>query len=284
MTTEKQNLPAVPTAANISTNNATAFSGPAGFESAQRMAMALVTSTMVPKDYQGKDNMGNALIALEMAQRVGASPMAVMQNLHIIHGRPSWSSSFIIAALNSCGRFSPLRFTVESEGDGKKCIAWAYDKATGDVLEGPESSIAMAKAEGWATKNGSKWKTMPDLMLRYRAAAFFGRLYAPDVLMGMHTDDEVQDIGERQAVAAVELAEPQTVEAVVEPLVEDPKPEKPKRTSRKKKPEPVAEPEPTTVTVEPEPPTLADPVTEEPEPVAEETTSEPTDKMDGDLF
>jgi len=52
----------------------------------------------------------------------------------------------------------------------------------------------MAAAEGWATKAGSKWKTMPELMLRYRAAAFFGRLYAPDILMGMQTAEEAVDV------------------------------------------------------------------------------------------
>ena len=52
----------------------------------------------------------------------------------------------------------------------------------------------MAKAEGWLTKTGSKWQTMPELMLKYRAAAFFGRLYAPEVLMGMQTAEEVIDI------------------------------------------------------------------------------------------
>lgn len=164
------------------------------FEDAQRMAKALSASNLVPQDYQG--NTANTLIALEMAQRTGSSPMAVMQNLHIIHGRPSWSSQFTIAALNSCGRFSPLRFRVTGTGDDETCTAWAYDKATGEVLEGPPVSIAMAKAEGWYNKNGSKWKTMPQLMLRYRAAKFFGNLYAPDVLMGMHTADEVEDFGD----------------------------------------------------------------------------------------
>lgn len=189
------------------------------FEDAQRMAKALAASSLVPDTYQG--NTANTLIALEVSQRVGASPMAVMQNLHIIHGRPSWSSQFVIAALNSCGRFSPLRFRVEDLGpvdakidewsgpkgnrtkssrvikvDNKQCVAWAYDKATGDVLEGPPVSIAMSVSEGWYTKDGSKWATMPDLMLRYRAAKFFGNLYAPDVLMGMHSADEVEDFGE----------------------------------------------------------------------------------------
>ena len=137
-----------------------------------------------------KNNVANTLVALEMANRMGASPLMVMQNLHIIHGRPSWGSSFIIASLNSCGRFSTLRFV----GDSNKCKAVATDKATGEVLEGPTVSLEMAKAEGWLTKTGSKWITMPELMLKYRAAAFFGRLYAPEVLMGMQTSEEIVDI------------------------------------------------------------------------------------------
>ena len=161
---------------------------PAQFEHAQRIAKVLSSSDLVPTTY--KNNVANTLVALEMANRMGASPLMVMQNLHIIHGRPSWGSSFIIASLNSCGRFSTLRFV----GDANKCKAVATDKATGEVLEGPTVSLEMAKAEGWLTKTGSKWITMPELMLKYRAAAFFGRLYAPEVLMGMQTSEEVIDI------------------------------------------------------------------------------------------
>lgn len=158
------------------------------FDLIQRKAKALSASTMIPKDYQ--NNIPNTLVALEMAHRIGASPLMVMQNLHIIHGKPSWSSTFIIAALNSCGRFSALRFHATKTS----CKAVAVENATGELLEGPEVTLEMAKSEGWATKPGSKWKTMPDLMLRYRAAAFFGRLYAPEIMMGMHTEFENQDI------------------------------------------------------------------------------------------
>lgn len=133
------------------------------------------------------------MIALEMANRIGASPLMVMQNLNIIQGRPSWSSQFIISALNSCKRFTPLRFKMEGEGDEYGCTAWAKDHS-GEILEGPKVTWKMAKDEGWSTKGGSKWKTMPELMFRYRAAAFFGRLYAPDVLMGMGSADESEDI------------------------------------------------------------------------------------------
>jgi len=188
------NLPSTELAQPANTLQAYVFSNAQAFEAAQRMANALSSSTIVPANYQGKDKMPNCLVALEMAHRMGASVMQVMQNLHVIQGRPSWSSQFIIAAINTCGRFTPLRYQMEGEGDTRTCIAWAEDK-TGERLESPQVSIAMAKKEGWYSKNGSKWQTMPELMLRYRAAAFFGRLYAPEVLMGMNTSEEVIDLG-----------------------------------------------------------------------------------------
>lgn len=163
-----------------------------GFEHAQRVAKMLASSKeLVPEIYRGK--VENCLIALEMATRIGASPIMVMQNLYIIQGKPSWSSQFIIASLNSCGRFSPLRFIKSGEGDLYGYEAWAEDKK-GEKLIGPKVDWAMVKAEGWLSKAGSKWKTMPELMFRYRAAAFFGRLYAPDILMGMQTAEETIDV------------------------------------------------------------------------------------------
>lgn len=159
----------------------------------QRKGQSLAASTLIPKDYQ--KNLPNCLVAMEIAERIGMSVLQVMQNLYIVHGRPSWSSQFIIAAINTCGRFNPLQFKIAGEGDHKSCVAYATVKSTGETVESPAVSIDMAKKEGWMDKNGSKWKTMPDLMLRYRAAAFFGRLYAPEILMGMHAEDEIIDAG-----------------------------------------------------------------------------------------
>jgi hypothetical protein len=173
------------------------------FELAQRQAKALSASDLVPQQY--KNNVANTLVALEIANSIGASPLMVMQNLNIIHGRPSWGSSFIIAAINGSGKFTALRFV----GDLSKGIkAVCQEKATGELLEGPAVTMDMAKAEGWLDKAGSKWKTMPELMMRYRAAAFFGRLYAPEITMGMHSTEEVVDIQheEPRAVAAINEA------------------------------------------------------------------------------
>lgn len=168
------------------------FSDSHSFEHSQRVAKMLSSSNLIPKEYQG--NIQNTMIALEMANRIGASPLMVMQNLYIVHGKPSWSSSFIIAAINNCRRFSPLRFDTTGTGDTLTCQAWAKDLNTNQKLKGPKVSMEMAKKEGWVSRAGSKWQTMPELMIMYRAAAFFGRLYSPDILMGMHTVDEINDM------------------------------------------------------------------------------------------
>ncbi len=169
----------------------------AAFEMLQRQAKMFASATLVPKEFQG--NIANCAIGLNIAKRLGADPFMVLQNIDIIHGRPSFRATFLIAMVNAAGRFEPLQFKMDgTEGKpDRSCIAWTKSKADGAMLEGPKITLEMAKAEGWSTKNGSKWITMPELMLRYRAAAFFARLYAPDITLGMMTAEEVIDTVER---------------------------------------------------------------------------------------
>jgi hypothetical protein len=183
-----------PSTAITTQSTGSVFSGIQAFEDAQRIAKALASSTLIPPQFQGQQGFANCLVALEIANRMGISPFLAMQHLHVIHGRPSWSSSFIIAMVNGCGRFSPLRFEISGNGDSLACYAVATDLASEQELKGPIITMTMAKKEGWATKTGSKWATMPDLMIRYRAAAFWGRLYASDLLLGLQTQEEAIDI------------------------------------------------------------------------------------------
>lgn len=163
------------------------------FALAQRVAMALAKSDLIPARFQ--QNVSNCLIALNMAVRMGADPLMVMQNLYVVHGTPAWSAQFMIATFNRSGRFSALRYEfVGQEGrDDWGCKAWAMEKETGEKIEGSLVTIALAKKEGWYQKSGSKWQTMPQQMLMYRAASWFIRAYAPEIAMGMHSADELSD-------------------------------------------------------------------------------------------
>lgn len=171
------------------------FESLANFEAAQRMAKALASSTVVPKEYQG--NVSNCLIAMEYAARTRASVLAVMQSLNVIHGRPAMSATFAIASVNTCGRFAEISYqwrNREQPVEQWACRAVAKSLRTGEELHGTTITWDMAKREGWTTKNGSKWQTMPEQMFRYRAATFWVRAYAPDILLGMRTTDEAEDI------------------------------------------------------------------------------------------
>lgn len=163
------------------------------FIMANQMAKALSSSTIVPREYQG--NVSNCLVAIEQANRLKVSPLMVMQNLYVIQGRPSWSSKFLIAAINGSGKFDmELQYEETKDKDGKpySCLAWTTKN--GRRVEGMTVDMQMAKDEGWLTKNGSKWKTMPALMLRYRAASFFSSLNCPELTLGLYTKEEAETI------------------------------------------------------------------------------------------
>lgn len=171
------------------------FQSAEGFELLQRQAKMFCGSSLVPQQFQGEQNFGNAIIALEMAQRMNASPLMVMQNLYIVYGNPGWSSKFLIATFNQCGRFEAIKYkeTGKKGTDSQGIIAYTREKGSDEIIQGPEVTILIAKQEGWYDKKGSKWKTMPDQMLRYRAAAWLIRTTAPEISMGLQTTDEIID-------------------------------------------------------------------------------------------
>ena len=230
-----QNEVALPTSQQSGFN----FFDPVQFDTMQRVCSLFANSELVPDMYKISDNnpkekaIANCMIAIEMAQRIGASPLMIMQNMVIIYQRPSWSSKFLVATVNTCGRFNPLQYRFTEKGmlgkvdyteyertwektlyggkggyknaaktvtfDGTKvmdieCVAFTTAKGSDKVLESSPISLRLAIQEGWYTKNGSKWRTMPKQMLMYRAASFWTNAYAPELSMGMKTEDEIRDI------------------------------------------------------------------------------------------
>lgn len=248
------------------TEEASIFSSGEKWSLAVKMATSLAASTIVPKDFQGNAN--NTLVALELANRLQVSPLMVMQNLYVVYGRPSWSSQYIIGAINGSGKYDfELQYDEKNDDKGKPYSCQCWTERNGRKVTGPVITMDMAKAEGWVDKSGSKWKTMPQMMLRYRAASFFGRMNCPELIMGIYSREEVVDMGPdeyrevpveekvRQDIAqnanamdfdeAVESDIPvskkpqETANTKPDAMTEEPTKEEPKVKARpKKKPEP----------------------------------------------
>lgn len=171
-----------------------------------KMAGLYSKSSMVPTSFQGKPE--NCFVAVELAGRMGVSPTLVMQNLIVVQGKPSWAGQACIALINGCGKFSHELDFVEVGKRGEDswgCYCITHRKADGRELRGETITMRMAQDEGWLNKNGSKWKTMPGQMLKYRAASFFARTYCPEVLMGFSTADEAEDIASEKRTTHIKL-------------------------------------------------------------------------------
>jgi hypothetical protein len=179
------------------------------FATMQRVCTMFANSELVPDRFRISEKnpkekaIANCMIALEMATRIGASVLMVMQNLYVVYGNPGFSSKFLVATVNTCGRFNSLQYKLELKGkvmngkeelDNWQCIAFTTAKGSDAILESTPVDIRMAIVEGWYNKNGSKWKTMPIKMLKYRSASFWTNEYAPEISMGMKTTEELEDI------------------------------------------------------------------------------------------
>lgn len=163
-----------------------------GFEAGQRIAKVFASSSFVPDVYKG--NIGNCMIGLNMAIRMNADPLMVLQNLVVVHGTPTFEAKFAIACFNATGKYSTLSYAEVGERgkDTWGMYAYAIELKTGEVKKGPIVTIQMAKDEGWYSRN-PKWKSIPELMLRYRSASWFIRTTDSGIMMGFQTKDEAED-------------------------------------------------------------------------------------------
>ena len=178
------------------------------FEFAQRQAKSLCQSQLVPTQYQGQNGLSNCLVALEMSKRMNLSPLTVMQNLNVIHGKPTWSAQFISSQIIGCGRFKNFDYIVTGKDDSLSVQCQAIRLEDNKLVKGTAVSMKMAQKEGWTAKN-KKYQSMPELMLRNRAATFFGRQYIPDLLLGVQTSEEVVDI---EPINVTDTVEPEVVQ------------------------------------------------------------------------
>jgi len=183
-----------------------------------RAAKVFAGSRLIPQHLQGKTE--DVLIGLALAHEMGESPLAVLQSIYFVSGRAGWSAQYQIARANRFGPFcGPIRWRVEEgparQWGGKQgwtapnLIVTAYG-----VLDGEEVSVTVdmvtADAEGWTRLDrhgNSKYRTMPAQMLRYRAATWLIRLYCPEVMYGLQTVEELEDVAAAETVIDVR-AEP----------------------------------------------------------------------------
>ena len=232
-----QNLPAVAPAPSL-------LMDPTRFEHAQRVGKMLAISPLFPEHLRKgslDQSLANAVLVLNMADRLREDPLTVAQNIYFVGGKPGWAASYMIAKANQHGIFAePIDWESEGKGDTLSVTAFVILARSGK-RRSVTLSMATAKAEGW-TKN-SKYQTMPEQMLRYRTATFLIRLYCPEVMVGVPAGIELELGGEDYAIVEEKPAEeaaPKPKAAAAKPA-ETPAAPKPKLDPKAEEAETVAE-------------------------------------------
>jgi hypothetical protein len=171
---------------------------------------------IIPVHYRRKKS--EIFIAVQTAHRMNLDPMMVMQGTYVIHGKLGMVSSFAISLANSSGLLKGgISYDITGAGKDLAVTAKATTKADGKEISFTVSMQA-ARDEGW-TKN-SKYQSLPELMLRYRAATLLIRTHIPQVLNGMHMTEELQDVQAAKNVTPVVQEETQPLTSKLDSFLE----------------------------------------------------------------
>lgn len=172
-----------------SNNQALAFlHDGAALDHRYRLAKAFSMSGMVPPHFQGKPEA--CLVAMLYAEQLGEHPMLLFQEMSVINGRPNTSARFAISRANKSGLLQgPISWKSKGTGDALEVTASAVMRDTGEVIT-VTVTMKEAAADGW-TRN-PKYKSIPEQMLRWRAATRLINLYMPEVLFGLGVREEAE--------------------------------------------------------------------------------------------
>ena len=159
---------------------------PTALDERVKFAQLLARASLLPTAY--RDKPANVLLAMEYADALGLSPIAAIQGIHVVDGKPTASAQLIGALIRRAGH--RMRVTVAPDGQSARAEIVRSDDP--DFVFVSEWTMARAEAAGLTGKG--TWKQYAANMLKARAITEVGRDACPEVLAGVpYTPEELGD-------------------------------------------------------------------------------------------
>lgn len=181
------------------------------YRAAEMMASARIT---VPKHLAGSP--GDCLAVIMQAAQWGMNPFAVAQKTHVVNGALGYEAQLVNAVVSSSSLLA-TRISYDWEGEWKG-VNGKTDKSddravtVSATLKGEHEPrrlrVSMAQA---GVRNSPNWESDPRQQLAYLATKKWARLYAPDVLLGVYTPDEIASI-EARDMGPVDQVQPSGIQ------------------------------------------------------------------------
>ena len=162
---------------------------PTTLSEAMQFSDVLSKSIMVPREYQGKP--ANVLVAVQWGMELGLAPMQALQNIAVINGKPSIYGDALLAMVRADHRCLGVKEYLD--GETAVClITRSHNNGDFEEIE-RKFSVDDAKRAGLWGKQGP-WKQYPQRMLQMRARSLAIRDGFPDVIKGLISVEEAQDM------------------------------------------------------------------------------------------
>lgn len=171
--------------------NEVGFMDFSNFEKAWKTTEMLCKAKCIPQNFW--DNPSDALVVIQSGHELGLSPMRSLQNMMIVNNRPSIYGDAMLALCmktkgKSGGYIDCIEVYNEESGDWT-CTAFR------DGFEPKTQTFTMKEAiDAGFTKKPGAWQTNRKRMMQFRSRAFTLRDMFPDILMGVMTVEEMQDV------------------------------------------------------------------------------------------
>jgi hypothetical protein len=164
---------------------------PRGIDEAIRLAKIMAASGLMPKSIETPEAV---FVAMQMGAEIGLSPMASVQNIAVINGRPGIYGDAALAIVRSSGLLE--EFKEWSEGERKK-PGWTYfcrvKRKGSEAVTGSYSWAEALEAGFDQVKPESPWKRWTNRMMQFKARNFAMRDQFADFLKGIRTIEENSD-------------------------------------------------------------------------------------------
>lgn len=161
---------------------------PQDFDGAWRIAVAVTKAGMAPK---GLESPEKAMVAIMHGMEVGLTPMAALQSIAVVNGRPTIWGDGAIGLVRGSGKCEWIKERLEGDGDNMVAICEVKRKGEDDPIRARFSVADAKKASLWG--KAGPWQQYPKRMLAMRARAFALRDGFADILRGLGIAEEVQD-------------------------------------------------------------------------------------------
>jgi len=163
---------------------------PASFEEIKGMAQAFVQSGM----FQDTKQLSQAIVKIQAGRELGLPPVYSMQNINLIRSRLTSNANTMAMLVKRSDRYN---YRIKEHTDDV-CSITFYERDGAKWAEAGTSTFTMADAKrADLVKPDSGWAKYPRAMLFSRAISQGARIYCPDAIGGIYTDEEIRTIPPR---------------------------------------------------------------------------------------